>query len=117
MRGEVVEARAAPVQVVARGAAADQAHHQRYGDCQGRSATPAAWPMRQEPKDLAIAALAGAADGQEVVPERFIPRIGRWLHIAHACSPSTARRPSPLASRTLAAIEAIFLPLSILQAV
>src|SRR6188474_3424055 len=87
MLGDVVEARAAPVWVVAGGAPADKSHHRRCDAGEGRSAEPAAWPMRQEPEDPAIAALAGAADGQEVVPEGFIARIGRRLHIAHACSP------------------------------
>src|SRR5688572_20046170 len=90
MLGDVVEARAAPVRVVAGGAPADQSHHRRCGAGEGRGAEPAARPMRQEPENPAIAALARAADGQELVPEG-LARIGRRLLIAHG-GPPTSRR-------------------------
>src|SRR5688572_21410536 len=117
MLGDVVEARAAPVRVVTGGAPADQSHHRRCSAGEGRGAEPAARTMRQEPEDPAIAALAGAADGQELVPEGLIARIGRRLLIAHG-GPPTSRRTTVSAGvpQSVAGMEAIFLPLSILQA-
>jgi hypothetical protein len=61
MLGDEVEARAAPVWVVVRGALADHPHHGRRRAGESRGAEPAAWPVRQEPEDAAIPALVRAA--------------------------------------------------------
>jgi hypothetical protein len=87
MLGDEVEARAAPVRVVVRGALADHPHHGRRCAGEWRGAEAAAWPVRQEPEDAAIPALVRAADRQEVVPEGVIGRIGSWLLNAHAGRP------------------------------
>ena len=78
---------------------ADHPHHRRCRTGEWRGAEPAAWPVWQEPEDAPIPALVRAANGQEVVPEGLIARIGRWLLVAHAGPPPPRpRRRSPLPS-------------------
>ena len=98
MLGDVVEARAAPVRVVAGGAPADQSHHRRCGG-EGRARSRQRGPcgksrkIRRLRRSLRLPTV-------EVVPECLIARIGRRLLIAHGIVHlHRGERPSPLASR------------------